>query len=240
MKSTVLGISPLNMAAETASAISYATTTTRGAYEDGRFEPVLRLPNGDTVARALRAYELAVAGEPLYQFSLHIAGITIPGPCYIFGRVGANGVHEDCGTQIEAIRDFASPIFTGQRPRPTNDYLFGYSIDYDDGDKRRRIITERASGITVEESMYPFPSFRSSGRDGIHTYVALKGFDPNATVGYDEGMDTYFFQSGLMDKDGEAPLIWLGRKFREFRSVNEALFAARLYGAYLLDYDWRP
>jgi|GEM_PF-6887677 len=44
--------------------------------------------------------------------------------------------------------------------------------------------------------------------------------DDNAVIGYDGLMETYFFQSGLENKQTGAPLHWFGRTHREFMSYH--------------------
>lgn len=47
-----------------------------------------------------------------------------------------------------------------------------------------------------------------------------KLLDDNCVIGYDEAMQTFFFQSGQEDKYDQ-PLIWLGVKFQEYKHVSE-------------------
>ena len=44
--------------------------------------------------------------------------------------------------------------------------------------------------------------------------------DDNCTVGYDEPMETYFFQTGAEDENGR-PIIWLGTRHREFSTLDD-------------------
>ncbi len=48
----------------------------------------------------------------------------------------------------------------------------------------------------------------------------LRLIDDNCIIGFDEQMQTFFFQSGEENKYDE-PLIWLGKKFKEFCSLQE-------------------
>jgi len=44
--------------------------------------------------------------------------------------------------------------------------------------------------------------------------------DDNCVIGYDEPMQTFFFQSGEEDEEG-APLIWLGIEFQQYQSISQ-------------------
>lgn len=44
--------------------------------------------------------------------------------------------------------------------------------------------------------------------------------DDNCVIGYDESMETFFFQSGIENSDGD-PLIWLGVNFQEYTSIAQ-------------------
>jgi len=44
--------------------------------------------------------------------------------------------------------------------------------------------------------------------------------DENAIIGYDDAMQTYFFQSGLEDSETGDPLHWFGRRRGEFLSLE--------------------
>lgn len=44
--------------------------------------------------------------------------------------------------------------------------------------------------------------------------------DDNCIIGYDEAMQTYFFQSG-QENEYEEPIIWLGANFQEYKHLSE-------------------
>ena len=52
--------------------------------------------------------------------------------------------------------------------------------------------------------------------------------DEDCLIGWDEGMETYFFQSGyvILDCDeGEEPLIWMGTTHKEYPDLDGFLSA---------------
>ena len=49
-----------------------------------------------------------------------------------------------------------------------------------------------------------------------------KLFDDNCVIGYDEMINSFFFQSGEENEQGE-PLIWLGKRPREFKTLTSLL-----------------
>jgi hypothetical protein len=124
-----------------------------------------------------------------------------------------------------------------------NDHLLGTEFSYSDKG-RTKLIDEAHCNFDVEEKRFPFGFTLTSGREALHTFVRGRGFDPNATIGFDPGMGTYFFQSGLYaddtDDDDERPLVWLGTQFGEFPTLNDLLFAMKQHGVYHLSDDWRP
>ncbi|MDF2939710.1 MAG: hypothetical protein K0R66_352 [Gammaproteobacteria bacterium] len=46
--------------------------------------------------------------------------------------------------------------------------------------------------------------------------------DGNCIFGFDEPMETFFFQSGVEDEDG-APVIWLGYTYQQFPNFTSLL-----------------
>lgn len=59
--------------------------------------------------------------------------------------------------------------------------------------------------------------------------------DDNCIAGYDEGLQTYFFQSGEEHTDG-APLIWLGVRYQELTTIDALIFKLKSDG-YDLEFD---
>lgn len=59
--------------------------------------------------------------------------------------------------------------------------------------------------------------------------------DDNCIAGYDDGLQTYFFQSGEENKDGE-PSIWLGVSYQEFTTMD-ALILRLKSDSYDLEFD---
>ncbi len=53
--------------------------------------------------------------------------------------------------------------------------------------------------------------------------------DDNCIVGYDDMMETYFFQSGEENEIGE-PALWLGVKHKEFLTINELTLKLKKHG----------
>lgn len=59
--------------------------------------------------------------------------------------------------------------------------------------------------------------------------------DDNCIAGYDEGLQTYFFQSGEENTEGE-PSIWLGVSYQEFTTMD-ALILKLKRDSYDLEFD---
>jgi hypothetical protein len=59
--------------------------------------------------------------------------------------------------------------------------------------------------------------------------------DDNCIAGYDEGMQTWFFQSGEENTDG-APLMWLGVCYQEFTTMDALILKLKSDG-YDLEFD---
>lgn len=57
--------------------------------------------------------------------------------------------------------------------------------------------------------------------------------DDNCIIGYDEAMQTYFFQSGQENKYDE-PLIWLGTEFQQYKNLSEIEKALKLHKLILM------
>lgn len=213
-------------------------------FQDRKYKPILRLPGGDILFCSSDALEQAATGNEIYQYSIHIVGRTIPGACFILGALDSlNLSYSDYRIDPKVVRSLLkSGGHTGKSPRPINDHLFGTSLDYSERGKTK-FISEAACGFDVEEEHFPIGYRIRSGRESLTTFVSGSGFDPNATCGYDEGMATYFYQSGLYaegDDDDDRPLIWLGTRHGEFKNLSELLFAIKRCGVYLLADDWRP
>ena len=50
--------------------------------------------------------------------------------------------------------------------------------------------------------------------------------DESCVIGWDDGMETYFFQSGcVIDNETDEPLIWIGTTHREFPDLDGFLHA---------------
>lgn len=68
--------------------------------------------------------------------------------------------------------------------------------------------------------------------------IAIGGLtDTNATIGYDELMQTYFFQSGLEDHETGEPLHWFGRKRGEFTSFAMLKQYMEQFGMQILEWE---
>jgi hypothetical protein len=122
-----------------------------------------------------------------------------------------------------------------------NDHLFESNGEY--GLKGiTRVIPEEASNFMIEEMRFPYATVLPAGRLGVEIFLSGKGYDPNATIGYDDGLKTHFIQSGLYsdDPDVERPLIWYGTKPNQFAYANDVLLFLKLAGGYLLADGWRP
>lgn len=58
--------------------------------------------------------------------------------------------------------------------------------------------------------------------------------DPDCVIGWDRGLQTYFFTSGrTKEEDAEEPAVWLGLLRRELQSIDE--LESALHTAYRLD-----
>lgn len=57
------------------------------------------------------------------------------------------------------------------------------------------------------------------------TRTASRHADPDATIGYDRPLQTFFLQA-FPDADGEDLELWLGREFREFETLSQLRTAA--------------
>lgn len=60
-------------------------------------------------------------------------------------------------------------------------------------------------------------------------YINNQLLDENCTVGFDEPMETFFFQSGDEDEDG-APKIWLGTKHKQFKVLDSLAVRCKQLG----------
>lgn len=60
--------------------------------------------------------------------------------------------------------------------------------------------------------------------------------DDDAIIGYDEPMNTYFFQSGIVDKDGNS-IIWLGSYHGEFTSFRALWWAIISAGIKIIEWQ---
>ena len=211
-------------------------------FHDSAFKPVIRLPNGDVVFCDSDPLTRAEAGEPEYQASVHIAGLTVAGPCYVAGTLDSSKGDGVFSTDAKLFQSWVDFVETNRRPRPINDHLLGTTQSYTEKGVTQ-VLPESASNFSIEERYFPYQTKIEPGRRSIEIFVKGKGYDPNATIGFDEGMNTHFLQSGLFadgDDDDDRPLIWLGTRPNEFRSVNHLLFALKLNGGYLVHEDWRP
>lgn len=61
-------------------------------------------------------------------------------------------------------------------------------------------------------------------RYACYLFKNEKLIDNNCTAGYDEPLQTFFFQSGSKNKNG-TPLIWLGTKYKEFETFSSLKLA---------------
>ena len=57
------------------------------------------------------------------------------------------------------------------------------------------------------------------------TRTASRDTDPNAIIGYDRPLQTFFLQA-FPDAEGEDLELWLGTDFREFESLSQLRTAA--------------
>lgn len=63
--------------------------------------------------------------------------------------------------------------------------------------------------------------------------------DENATIGYDEPMDTFFCQAFEMPPHG-TPALWLGTAFREYPTLESLKLALTDMGAAIVEWEIEP
>ncbi|UIK01192.1 hypothetical protein LZK82_27185 (plasmid) [Rhizobium leguminosarum] len=59
------------------------------------------------------------------------------------------------------------------------------------------------------------------------TRTALRHADPNAIIGYDRPLQTFFLQA-FPDASGEDLELWLGTDLREFETLSQLSLGARI------------
>jgi len=122
----------------------------------------------------------------------------------------------------------AIDLLTSQQPRPTM-----AAIARRVGISRSRLYQHLASKAAAPQSS---KADQGASMTTVITPVIPAGrhwaivnigetYDPNATIGFDEPMQTYFFQSGIEDPETDDPKVWLGTSFGQFTRLED-LFAA--------------
>ena len=68
--------------------------------------------------------------------------------------------------------------------------------------------------------------------------VAINGEkDEDALIGFDEVMETHFFQSGEEDEETGEPVLWLGFRWREYQSFRALRGAMDEYNVQILEWE---
>lgn len=62
------------------------------------------------------------------------------------------------------------------------------------------------------------PAFEKGRRYWAETTIRGEP-DNNCVIGYDEPLETFFFQSG--DEANGSPVVWIGKRFREVQTYDD-------------------